>query len=427
MVFLLATAQAHAEGFGEPRVHSISFEGLEQTEAATLEAEVLLRPGETFRAELFNQSLQNIRNLRIHQRVSGTVNPNPDGSLDVIIRIKEKQTLLPFFRVRQGGGSTLMVLGVGDLNTFGRAIELLPMYENFNRDYHGGRLDFRLPHITGHKMVLDGTGGFAPRIHTLRATDGTSQGSYFQQTLSLRTSLEWPLSDLTLLAAGVEVSRDRFSDEALSSGQQAANRRLGYAIPRDDTAVTPALRIDFGKINYADYRPSGILISLGTESPAAGHSQAQGDMTRLMAQVKTFSQPYESLDLATRFATKVRFGGTPLADCTLGGFGEARGLLDERFHGAACWYFNMEARQVLYRHPWAVLQPTLFVDTGRVANHVSALGDYSPSHDPLSTGAGIRVVFPALARLALRLDYAAYRRPSEQEASRLSLGSQQFF
>jgi outer membrane protein assembly factor BamA len=424
---LFGAARAEAEGFGEPRVRSIRFEGLEQTKASTLENEVLLKPGETFRAELLNQTLQNIRNLRIHQRVDGTVNPHPDGSLDVIIRIKEKQTLLPFFRVRQGGGSTLMILGVGDLNTFGRAIELLPMYENFNQRYHGGRLDFRVPHITEDKLVIDGSGGFAPRIHTLRSADGPPQGSYFQQTLALRTSVEWPLSDLTLLAAGAEISRDRFSDDALTASQQAANRRLGYQVPHDDIVVAPALRLDFGKINYSDYRPSGILISFGAESPAAGHSQTQSDMTRLMAQVKTFSQPYDSLDLATRFAAKVRLGGTTIADCTLGGFGETRGLLDERFHGAACWYLNIEARQVLYRHPWAVLQPTIFLDTGRVANRIGNLDNYGFDHDPLSTGAGIRIVFPSLARLALRLDYALFRRPSEQEASRLSLGSQQFF
>ncbi len=393
-------------------ISSIHFSGNAITRVSVLRSEMLLTEGQPFDAEKFEQSLQNLRNLRIFRSVSGEVSSTPNDTVHINVTIQEKQTLLPFFRAKQGGGSTLLVLGIGDLNTLGKGFELLPMYENLNGKYHGGRLDTHIPHISNSQLTLDGSVANEARSHCLYSATGGSAGTFVERTSALKIAAEYPLNNsFDILGANslLQTKMENIEKTTLNT-----NARI---------QLSSSIGIGYGHINYNDYRLEGSRITLRFENIKPENSNSSQNM---QLETKSFWQPFSGVDIALKtsffFITN---NASLLNNCSIGGFGEVRGFLDERYRGTTCWFANAEFRKIAYSHPWYVLQPTVFADAGRATTNASQKA-FQWQKDPASVGGGVRVIFPYLARLILRMDLGVPMSPSETAPS-ISLGSTQFF
>ena len=86
----------------------------------------------------------------------------------------------------------------------------------------------------------------------------------------------------------------------------------------------------------------------------------------------------------------------------LGGLDRIRGFADNRFSGSQFLLSNTEFRHPVFKRDWLVLQTVAFLDMVSRAEKVKELGTL----DGASTGGGVRLFFPNIYRLTLRLDYA---------------------
>jgi outer membrane protein assembly factor BamA len=399
-LFVATLAQA------ESRVAAIEFSGNHITHESVLAREITLRPGDVFFPMAFEESLQNIRNLRIFREVTGTTETNAQGDVVLKITILEKQTLLPFFRLKRGGGSTLLTLGVGDLNTLGHGFEFLPMYENLNQKYHGGRVDVRVPRVNGWRTTVDASLAREARSHTLFTETGAVAQTYLDTRQSAKIAFEHNLTPHLL---------------ALVSGLVQDVRA------RDANAVGiythTGIGLGLGRLNYRDYRLEGTFATVRLEN--IFHQEKQRTQS-IQSEIKSFLKVSNRTDLAFRsFAHIASSNTSTIHQCSLGGFGEVRGFSDERFRGTHCWFLNAEVRHVAFAHPWYVIQPTAFADIGATGLSLSQSA-FRWQKSPASLGGGFRVVFPYLARLILRADAGFPISPQKAPAG-FSFGSVQFF
>jgi outer membrane protein assembly factor BamA len=400
--FAVLPAIGAQDGSSSTIVSSITFSGNQITQEYVLAREVTLHKGEPFSTEKLEESVRNLRNLRIFRDVLAQVEHTSQGER-VTFQILEKQTLLPFFRLKRGGGSTLWVVGIGDLNTLGHGFELLPMYENLNGHHHGARIDVRVPKIDGMPLTLDGTLASESRTHVLYENNGSVQQKYDERKNVSRITVEHPLA--------------KWATAALTGTYEDSNtyQKSWHTISR----------LDLGTINYKDWKLTGSRLSLQYEN-ITPLGKTSNDAHVASLEMKTFISASENVDVALRGVASQWWDAKNSAQqCTIGGFSEVRGFLDERYRGSHCWFANAETRVAAWKNNWLVLQPTLFLDTGRASTSWNQK-TFSVDLNPTSLGAGTRFVFPYLARLILRADLAFPVNP-KGEPPALSFGSVQFF
>jgi outer membrane protein assembly factor BamA len=403
--FLCANANANTKA----RVASILFEGNQTTREWVLEKELLVHVGDEYNEQNFTDSVQNIRNLRIFKSVEGSVERNSDNTVNLKIQIAEKQTLLPFFRLKKGGGSTLVVLGIGDLNTLGRGFEFLPMYENLNGKYHGGRLDVRFPRVFEFSTALDASIATETRSRTLFSENGSVEKTFLTNQNSGRLAFEHHITPRTHILTSLLVQKVKAGSVNVLS-----------------TFAHTSLGVSLGSINYNDYLLSGSQASFRIEHIS---SQSEPSIVNAHLDWKGFWNVHKTegrFSVATRFVAQAAITPTTIFhQCRIGGFGEVRGFLDERYRGNTCWFANLEARNRLVSSSWYVLQSAIFTDAGAFGEKASQT-NFQWQKSPASAGAGVRIIFPHLARLILRADVAKPVSPHKSPMG-ISLGSTQFF
>jgi hemolysin activation/secretion protein len=280
------------------------------------------------------------------------------------------------------------------------------MYENLNQKYHGGRIDVRLPRLNGWHTSLDGSVAREARSHTLYTEAGRVTQTYLDTRQSAKMAFE---HNFTPHMTGM----------VLGTVQDVNAHDVNAVGVYTHTGVG----VGFGRLNYRDYRLEGTLATLRAEN--IFHPQKKSTQN-LQAEVKSFLKITNRTDLAFRgYAQFATPSTATIHQCSLGGFGEVRGFPDERFRGTHCWFLNAEIRHVVFAHPWYVIQPTAFADTGAAGLSLSQSG-FLWQKSPTSLGGGVRIVFPHLARLILRAD-AGFPVSPQKSAPGLSFGSVQFF
>lgn len=401
-------------------IKDIVITGLSKTNEHIIMRELVLAKGESFSQQKLDESIEQIKNLRIVTSIKADLKKEHDGVI-IEINVIEKWTLIPVLRFGGGGGTNFFIVGLYDYNTFGLYQEWGGQYENLG-GRHAGVVWYRNPRFLNKRMKLGIDIWSINRFRSIY-NNGFITGNYTLTRRKINGFLEREWQRWFRLGLGVEIVEDHLSEESLSPKQIEINRL--HQFDSDDDYQTLILRLYYqiGRLNYDDYIVDGwqSLITLESHAPVFA-KPVEG--YRLVLDFKSFKDLGNYHNIGWQF----KFGSSDSSKIEqqffLGGLKDIRGYKDNQFNGNWYWQLNGEYRFSSYHSSWLAVQHILFLDSSKIASSAQELvGDYSGPY--YSFGTGLRFISPRIYRLVGRIDIAQTFGTIDQWG--ISFGVQQFF
>lgn len=420
-----------ASPFWGRRVSRIEVFGNVRTHTTFLLRRLLVKEGALLRPEELERSVQNLKNTKLFKDVRVEFVPVGDADVVVQVHLDELWTTIPVLLFSTGGGSVLILAGIVEANLFGYgAVGYLTYQYLDGTNSWTGQLK--------HPDILDTGFELMPffwleeknnEVRTYNAQNDllagfTSHQQTYGATLRKPFSLNSNIAPLVTPGLGVRYSDWRFSEDELSDEAKIANDRNGFTLPKRHARAYGSAELQLGQVDFNGNMADGATFlyryTLGEPViKTAGRFQEQFILARYFR-----SLPYDVL-LAARYEWQRRHSSSAGDEDMLGGLFHVRGLPNDVFRGQTLWMLNVEARRIVHKQQYVHWQLAAFTDagdTGRTRTQPSA--EYRPKGAAHSVGGGVRVLFPDISELAVRIDYGWLLSPFR--ASGLSLGLVQF-
>ena len=131
----------------------VDVQGLIRTKKEIVLNELDVKVGQKLTQSDLKESYARLFNLRIFSKIEFELIQVESEKSKLVVKVKERWTLIPIAKVLGGGGTTQFTLGAFDINVFGEYIELGAQYENLNGS-SGFVHWFRNPRLLGHRLRL---------------------------------------------------------------------------------------------------------------------------------------------------------------------------------------------------------------------------------------------------------------------------------
>lgn len=413
---LMLTSLSHAA-----TVATIDVAGA-RTEAEVIRQLLDTRVGAPFDPAIWNDDLQRLRNTELFYDVRGAVREDGDAR-HLTVHARNKFSLIPIFKYKQGGGTSLLTMGAYEVNLFDRLLEAGAQYENMDGN-PGGVIWFRHPYL----LSPDNHFGAELYVHTvglpLLSLDGEEQ-AYFdneERRFNMRLLHQWAPG--MRFGMGFSLSTNDFLMDD-STVQRMQRNAAFLADHRLQSGRTVALlpRAVFGRIDRSEFHVQGSEWTLQAE---LAHRILGSEFDFARAEIRWLGAwlPARDWNLAAQAQLGTKTGHEAQHKFYLGGLDTLRGFLDGQFRGDHYWLVNAELRPTLWSAPRMVVQGNVFADLAKTwdEQRFSLNGFERPF---VSTGAGLRIILPRIYRAVLRLDVARTLTPVRQTG--IALGLQQFF
>lgn len=417
------------------RVDVIVVEGLLRTHRQVVERELLFEEGDLATLDDVEESVQRLRNTGIFRTVDyefvdqsiaahgdsenedEAESPSGQGRLLRII-VDERFTISPRFRFGQGGDTFRLLLGLQDINLFGRYLQAGGTYARLG-DANSFSLWFRNPRLLGRRQELSLRVGIDNRIYTLYDDQAQVEGGFLrtQRYLSAGLSREWHRwfeTGVTLSGSSNLFSYDLISDRA----RQAQEARGGL----DDTVHTLGFQLAtrLGRLNYNEYRVTGTALDLNYTQ----NFHFNGPQTQSRRFTGTFHHFLRlPLDSTLGFRAVMGFSSALLEyqKFDAGGLDAIRGTYNMRHRGRNFWQSNAEFRVPAFTNNVVVVQGVGFLDAVNVTPYPSQIFETTA----VTTGLGVRLISRDFHGFIVRADYALPILGADGPG--LSFGAGQFF
>ena len=362
------------------RVHRIAVTGLVRTQPFVVLRELPFAAGQVVDAALWQFATTRLWNCGLFNKVEAVLARDPsNGEVVATFAVVENWTLNPLFSFAAGGRAAWVRLGATDSNLLGRFLEFGAQYERFTH-YDGFQAWVRDPRFLGRRLdwvvVVDRLVRPRPDFADRRLRLGTEvAGLLWQDRLRLTAKVE-ALYDVLLPADG---------------GDDAGAPRHGVGL------VEFGVRL--GRVDALRVRQRGVSLEVRSTAvatdaaPVRGFSQGWLELLAL----QTFGERW---NLAARLQMGAQGEAPDHLRFWLGGLNLVRGYVDNHVRTGRYLLLNAEARWVALDSYWVALVPAAFVDVGLAAP------TFGTSLPLLSTGGGVRIVFPWMVRSGLRVDAA---------------------
>lgn len=417
-IFLFWFTSVHA---GPMLIKTIQIQGLSKTAAYVIERELLIQAGQIYDPDLLAESLQWIRNLRIVTKVGASTTHEADGVV-ITIEMEEKWTTIPIVRFGGGGGTAFYVLGLYDINTFGRLLELGGQYENLGgRD--AGVIWFRDPRFLNQQLRVGAEVWSIARNQDLHDQTGALAGAYTLNRQRLNLFAEKEINPYHILGVALEWDDDRLHEQDLSVWWQEINDACAFNLSDHYQTLTAKVSYQLGRLNYQDYLVSGL-----SSQWSMGITGALLNERAQRIKVTWHGRWFWRVGETQNIGLNAKWGATNARileqQFLLGGLQDIRGYANNQFIGRWFWQANLEYRISSLASDWLVVQHVVFLDAVKTAVQGRALLGSSPG--PFySTGLGIRLISPRIYRFVLRVDLAQTIGPIDRLG--VAFGVQQFF
>jgi outer membrane protein assembly factor BamA len=400
-------------------LEDIEVSGNKRTKKSVVMTELGFRAGERVSHEKIKEGISSLRNTNLFSNVDYRLEGEKD-SKTLFIDVSERWTTIPIVKLSSGGGAEHITLGVYDPNILGYYIEAGGQYERLG-DTNSGVVWFKNPRMFNTKNGIDLQ---LWRINRLRTKyeqeidEPVVSTGFLHSRDKVFIGYNREFSPTLIGKLFYEYNDDTFSDDLTSSKVQELVSQKG--LPPSSRFHFIGAGIDFGRINYKGHLTDGMLLGA---SYRYGISTSEG--------IDDFWQSDLSFNYFKTIFTDATYAQRLLAGFTttevlqywyyLGGLDRIRGFSDNRFAGRYFWLSNSELRVPVWQNDWFVVQTAGFIDIASTSETFSQLD----SIDGTSAGLGLRIIFPKVYRLAVRLDYAE---PIKNNDNRnFSFGVQQFF
>ncbi|MGE3975310.1 MAG: BamA/TamA family outer membrane protein [Bdellovibrionales bacterium] len=402
-------------------IKAIGIEGNNRTQSEMIIRESNLKVGTHTCNTDIETGIEKIRSMGLFTDVKSVVNSNSLRETNITIKVQEKWTTIPIFKINSGGGVTQYTLGVYDPNAMGKFIELGTQYENL-AGISSGVIWYKNPRLFGKRQGIDVQYWNTRRIRTIynsERNDPVPEAGFLHKREKFYIDYFKEIKDASLWRVSMDYNYDKFSTEELPQNILEKNSS-GFEMPPSTKLVITKIGIEFGQVKGESHMLSGykLTTSIGYALPLKREVSdfSQGDIGYLL---------YVPLSTRTQFAQRIQIGATSTDIFQyryyLGGLDRLRGFSDNRFSGRFYSLSNSEFRFVISQQPSIITQGVSFIDFAGFGEHAHYLFMVRAA----SLGAGIRLILPHFYRFVLRLDFA--KPLVKTDSMNWSFGVQHFF
>jgi len=332
------------------------------------------------------------------------------------VKVKERWTIIPVFKVQSGGGVTNFTAGIFDPNIFGQLSEIGAQYGNLagqnsvvfwgrrHRIWGRNRLGFELWNMNRLRFLYNGS--------------GAQESAFVAKTGRYYLFIENQTLPYLWLGAGLDFNNERVSVDDLSNEFQ--NNFSNFFNQSNLNSRRDKLWLRFfarlGRLNTDIPFQEGQELSLEVRYADQNLLSSQR-LFATMAQWRGFARKGNH-NWGGRIIWEYTSSLFPEDQLYVGGLDRVRGFLDGQFYGQNSVVGNLEYRYRFLKIPsrWVELQSVVFSDAGRLNDKDMFFA---------SVGGGLRIISPRIYRLSVRLDVAQVL--TGQPGSVFSFGLQQFF
>jgi outer membrane protein insertion porin family len=398
-------------------VRKVDVEGNNKTFEKVIRRELRMYPGQKYRQSRMERSIRDVMALNYFDNVTPDLRPNEDGTIDLVVKVKEKENIGQFsagvvYSQLEGFGGNF---SIAIPNFRGRGQELSAK-TNILRYRQDLSLDFTEPWFMDNPTSLSGSLFFQRYIYSYGAHDTTLSGGF---RVGAGRRLKWP-DDYFTAQIGYQFSRE----EELGSSIRPTHfgivdkgmlSKLSFTLRRNDTDVPnfPTRGSIFslqGDIAGLGGLSLGDTLRLGGRNISAFHNYLKTDLKY------DFYFPLLwkfVLGFKSEFGWMGGLGPQPKISrwdlFSAGGVsygGQLRGYQEETFggrshpdQGTTMLVTSTELRFPILEQQ---LYFGLFYDMG---NTWGSLGDIDLTRMKKGVGCGVRLLFPMIGLLGFDLGW----------------------
>lgn len=360
------------------RIDLIEIRGLSRTQEFVVLRELGYRPGDVVDLAMWNLAVTRLWNTLIFARVRSHLEER-EGKHVAVYVLEERWTISPIFRFAASGDTGWLRLGLAEMNFLGRFLEVGAFYERFGTE-SGGQVYARDPRFLGKRidLLLAADRLVRPRPgFAVQRTRGAAELNVLAMQDRLRYGLRFEGFQDTFLPP-TEGGPRRFMPD-----MRALALDLGFRVGRVDS-----VRVRYRGASL-EARP-GVLHTDGLHA-WVGQLVLEGLFFALLG---------DHFNLAIRARAGTQTPSQEQLQFYLGGLDYVRGIPDNHLLGRAFAMSNVEMRFLAFDSKWVALMMAGFVD-GAVVRRDDGFRD-----GVITTGGGVRILFPWLVASGLRVDVA---------------------
>lgn len=410
----IATYGSESLNFSE-----ITFVGNSKTKEYVLLNELNFSVNQDITQEDLKGGIENLRNTNLFSSVDFTIQEKENRKI-LTVKVAERWTTIPIFKVASGGGVSQITLGLFDPNLFGHFLEAGAQYQKLG-DTNSGVAWFKNPRLFGKRNGIDVQFWKTDRIRTKYKQDSDEPVEingflHSRDKFYLGYTKEWHRK----LKGRVfyEYNKDSFSDRFVTDEIKAIINTIG--LPPETQFHFAGIGVDLGLINFNNYLVDGSLFSADYRYALSENPNIK-NFSQIDLNYRYYKTIFKDHTFAQRFMAGVTTTKTLQYWYYLGGLDRIRGFSDNRFAGNHFFLSNSEWRAPVWKSDWLVAQGVAFFD---ITSSAETFKDMF-SIDGASVGGGARFILPKVYRFVLRFDYAKPLKANDE--MNLSFGVQQFF
>ena len=408
ILFLLSSVIPGYSSEAVHDIHRIEIQGAVRTDPSWIQDYLSVQAPISLSGQDLDHLRLKLMTTDIFKDVEFSTRRSPGESGEtLIINLFEKWTTIPVMRAAYGGGTPLTVVGLYDTNGFGRLWTLGGEMHKYGNAPTGGVIWARAPrwrqgyHVLGLELWND------YRVRTIYGKHTSPIGDFTTDIAMARTFFLIPLGERRTHDYGIA---DRWQT---GMDLKVRKQRIFPFHPADDQPRTPPADITWpsGPFYSSKVMPTLIFDNIiidglrfdGQRLILSCGSIITAIATNPAAEAEWFY--YRSLTDDLVLAAHLLAGSVASHDPVdlyfLGGFDSLRGLPDGALYGNRALYTNVELRQLVLKSRYIWIQSALFSDVGNASSNAGSLVNNLYT----TVGAGIRIFFPYVYRLAFRIDY----------------------
>jgi outer membrane protein assembly factor BamA len=407
---LFFASLAHAELL----IEEVHVEGLTHTDPAVVLTELDLRvPQKISEAELQN-AIQRVWNLNLFVTVKHRLERRKNQHV-LVLEVEDRWTLIPIVKFGGGGGVSYYVLGAYNPNVLGKYLELGSQYENL-----GGRGSvvswFRKPHLFGDRRARLGADVWVlSRNRQFYDENRNVIGGFNTMRRRLNVFYDYFVTDFFRPGIALDLQNDETSESGLSDETLEENEDRARDVDGEEDFHFLRLYATLGRQDIEEELVRGWSLSPSLQYQL---NRAQDPLFIFRTDFLWAKVFQRRQNLAYRLSTGHNSRTTLSQDSYLGGLEHLRGFLDSQFAATNFAFQNLEYRFPLRYGTRLTLQQVIFHDVGHFVGNEG-------SHLVQSVGTGVRLIFPKIYRLNLRLDFGVSY--GEFPGKNVSFGLQQLY
>ncbi len=388
------------------RVDEIVFVGQKRSRQSWLEEFLGLKPpffvssGDLFDIQKKLLTSGVFRNVTVSLKQDET---KPD-SYRIVVDLVEKWTTIPVFRGQFGGGTLLKVIGGYDIHGFGRLWTIGAETRRYDNAPLGYVAWAQAPRWRQGKHVLGFEYWRQFRKRTIYNDDQEKIGTLNTDRVRGRSLFMLPLGKTSTIGEGSHWQWgfdlnviDEYPASYVDDQQQKTPPEMSLSFQKEThMSLLPSFVYDNITRDNFDYDGMRFISRFGMNS--------SGEETYERAILEYFYYKLfgRQFNLASHLYMSHSASDHVSGQTFLGAFDSLRGFPDGAIYGSKAAYGNFEAREIGFRFKHLWLQNVVFFDWGSAAPEWGQIYE----RQQYASGVGLRMAFPSVYRLMLRVDYA---------------------